>query len=83
MPLMKIILLPHAEEQMHERGISKDQVRATLSDPEAEYPAGRGRLRAERRFPGMRLAVKVVYNLSPETGERIVVSAMRGRPTRR
>lgn len=80
---MKITFLPHAEEQMHERGISEDQVRETLSEPDAEYPVGRGRIRAERRFQGMRLAVKVVYNLSSETGECIIVSAMRGRPTRR
>lgn len=83
MPRMRITFLPHAEEQMQERGISEEQVRATLGEPDAEYPVGRGRIRAERRFHGMRLAVKVVYNFSPETGERIVISAMRGRPTRR
>ena len=83
MTRMKVTFLPHAEEQMQERGISEEQVLATLGEPDAEYPAGRGRIRVERRLPGMKLAVKVVYNLSSETGERVVISVMRGRPTRR
>ncbi len=83
LPPMQVIILPHAEGQMQERGISEEQVRATLSEPDAEYPVERGRIRAERRFPGKRLAVKVVYNFSSGTSERIVISVMRGRPTRR
>ncbi len=83
MNLMNVILLPHAEGQMQERGISEEQVRATLADPDDEYPVERGRIRAERRSPGMRHAVKVVYNYGSGTSERIVISVMRGRPTRR
>ena len=81
--LMKITFLPHAEEQMRERGISEEAARTTLADPDVEYPVERGRIRAERGFAGKRLAVKVVYNLGPEPDERIVISVMRGRPTRR
>ena len=83
MALVKMTLLPHAEDQMQERGISDEEVRATLAEPDGEYPVERGRIRAERVFAGKRLAVKVVYNSGPEPDERIVISVMRGRPTRR
>ncbi len=74
------MFLPHALEQMAERGISEEEARATLVEPDREYPGGRGRTVAERVPPRRRLATKVVYNLGLED-ERIVVTVERGRPT--
>jgi len=78
---MRITLLPHAKDQMAERGISDDEVRTTLQEPDREYPGNLGRTVAERTPPGVLLAVKVVYNLGAGD-ERVVVTVMRGRPTR-
>jgi hypothetical protein len=78
---MKITYLPHARRRMEERGISEEEVRATLEYPDVEYPGNLGRTVAERVPPGRSLAVKVVYNLGLED-ERIVVTVERGRPTR-
>jgi hypothetical protein len=72
--------LPHAKEQMEERGIPEEEARATLEAPDAEYPGYWGRTVAEKTFPRRHLATKVVYNLGLE-GERIVVTVERGRPT--
>ncbi len=76
---VKITFLPHAKEQMIERGISEEEARAVLEEPDAEYPGDRGRQVSELVFEGRRLAVKVVYNVGLED-ERIVVSVMLGRP---
>jgi hypothetical protein len=65
---------------MEERHISEEEARATLEDPDLEYPGNLGRTVAERVFPGRRLATKVVYNLGPDD-ERIVITIERGRPT--
>ena len=78
---MRITINPHARDQMQERGISEDQVRAVLEQPSHEYPGHLGRTVAERRVGSGRLAIKVVYNLGLED-ERIVVTVMRGRPRR-
>jgi hypothetical protein len=67
---------------MAERGISEDEVRATLEEPDVEYVGRRGRIVAERTPSGRSLAVKVVYNRGLED-EWIVVTAERGRPVRR
>ena len=64
---------------MGERDISEDEARATLEEPDAEYPGNLGRTVAERTFPGRRLATKVVYNRGTED-ERLVVTVERGRP---
>ena len=64
---------------MAERGISEEEARATLEEPDLEYPGRRGRIVAERTLQGGRLATKVVYNFGAE-GERIVVTVERGRP---
>lgn len=81
---MRITLLPHSLEQMAERGISEEEVRRTLMLADVDYPGNRGRRVAEWLPEGQRLAIKVVYNLgSLEGDERIVVSAMRGRPSPR
>ncbi len=79
---MKITYLPHARRRIAERGIYEEEVRATLEEPDVEYPGRRGRTVAERTPPGRRLATKVVYNRGLED-ERIVVTAERGRPARR
>jgi hypothetical protein len=79
-PKLKIVFLPHALRRMEERRISEEEARATLEEPDLEYPGNLGRTVAERVFPGRRLATKVVYNLGPE-GERAVVTVERGRST--
>jgi hypothetical protein len=79
---VKITYLPHALDQMNERGIPEAEARAVLENPDLEYPGYKGRITAERVFEGRRIAVKVVYNLS-SSGERIVVTVEYGRPARR
>lgn len=76
---MRITYLPHARRRMRERDISEDEARATLEEPDAEYPGNLGRTVAERTFPGRRLATKVVYNRGTED-DRVVVTVERGRP---
>ena len=76
---MRITYLPHARRRMRERDISEDEARATLEEPDAEYPGNLGRTVAERTFPGRRLATKVVYNRGTED-DRVVVTFERGRP---
>lgn len=78
---MDLVFLPHVRRRMEERRITEDEVRAVLKEPDIEYPGERGRIVAERTFPGRRLALKVVYNLSLEPHERIVVTAEFGKPT--
>jgi hypothetical protein len=46
---VKITILPHARERMHERGISEGQVHGTLEQPWREYRGNKGRTVAERR----------------------------------
>jgi hypothetical protein len=76
-----LVFLPHARRCMEERRITEDEVRAVPEEPDIECPGERGRIVAERTFPGRRLALKVVYNLGLEPHERIVVTAEFGRPT--
>jgi Domain of unknown function (DUF4258) len=76
---VRITYLPHARRRMGERDISEDEARATLEEPDAEYPGNLGRTVAERTFPSKRLATKVVYNRGAED-ERVVVTVERGRP---
>ena len=35
---MRIIYLPHARRRMRERDVSEDEARATLEEPDVEYP---------------------------------------------
>ncbi len=77
----KIVFLPHARRRMAERGIPEEEARATVEEPDNEYPGNLGRVVAERTFPARRLATKVVYNRGAK-GEYIVVTVERGRPTR-
>jgi hypothetical protein len=76
---VRVTVLPHARDQMRERGISMQRVRAVLANPNQEYPGDFGRTVAEAQFSGERSAIKVVYNQGLGN-ERIVVSVMRGRP---
>jgi uncharacterized protein DUF4258 len=76
---VRITYLPHARRRMRERDISEDETRATLEEPDAEYPGNLRRTVAERTFPGRRLATKVVYNRGTED-DRVVVTVERGRP---
>ena len=78
---MKITILPHAREQMAERGITEEQVRATLERPWHEYPGDYGRTVAERRVGSGRLAVKVVYNLGLEAVMNLLKNGLRMRKT--
>ncbi len=78
---MKITFLPHARDQMREYGIPEERARATLVEPDHEYPSYKERIVAEKIFSDGQLAVKVVYNLGVG-GERVVVTVMRGRPQR-
>lgn len=81
---MKITYLPHAREQMEERGISEEEVEVALKFAEVDYPGNKGRRVAETIQEGRRLATKVAYNLgSLEEDERIVISVMLGRPSSR
>ncbi len=84
---MRLNFLPHARERMEQRGISEEEVRATLEAPDREYFGNRGRTVAERTLPGRGLATKVVYDISFEheqswVYERIVVTVELGRPSR-
>ncbi len=69
---MKITFLPHALEQMEERGISEEQARATLEEPDTGGTANYGRLYAQKLFGNRR--IRVIYNQG--TDEAIVVSVM-------
>jgi len=76
---LKITFQSHAQDRMQEYGIPEERATAALADPDREYPSYKGRIVAEKVFPGEQLAVKVVYNLGLEE-ERVVVTVMRGRP---
>ena len=75
---VRTTFLPHALQQMTDREIPEEEVRATLEEPDLEYPGNQGRTVAERVFPCGKLAVKVVHN-SGAADERVIVSVMRGR----
>ena len=72
---MKITYLPHAREQMEERGVPEERVRAAIEEPEYTGEGDYGRLVADRRFGST--VVRVIYNVGRE--EYIVVSVMRRR----
>ena len=76
---MRVTFLPHARSRMILRGITEEEARTVLAEPDDEYPGQYGRRVAERVLFGRRLATKVVYNLGAG-GERVVVTVGRGRP---
>jgi uncharacterized protein YggU (UPF0235/DUF167 family) len=69
---MKITILPHAREQMFERGISEEDIRVALEAPDLEGAANFGRLYAQKTIGHRR--VRVIYNEGAD--EAIVVSVM-------
>ncbi len=71
----RFTFLPHAREQIEERGIAEEQVRATVEDPEWTGHGDYGRFVADRRFG--RGVVRVVYNAGHE--ENVIISVMRRR----
>lgn len=71
---------------MESRGISEEEVRSILEEPDLQYPGKLGRIVAERSpvEGGRSLAVRVIYNQGlAELDERIVVTVELGRPTTR
>jgi hypothetical protein len=69
---MRITFLPHALEHMRARGISEEEARLVLEDPDREGEANFGRLYARKEIGHRR--IRVVYNRGPD--ETVAVSAM-------
>lgn len=69
---MKITFLPHAREQMEERGISEEEARSVLEEPDFEGLANFGRLYSQKRIGSRR--IRVIYNQGAD--EAVVVSVM-------
>lgn len=72
---MRFMFLPHARAQMEERGITGEEARVTVEEPDWEGKGVHGQLVADRRSDGG--AVRVIYNVGEE--EYIVISVMRRR----
>ncbi len=70
---MRIILLPHALEQMEKRGVSESEVRLAIEQPETLREGRLYRVVAEKSFPGDR-TVRVVYNRGRD--EAVVVTVI-------
>ena len=70
---MKITLLPHAIDEMHRRGVSEDQVRETVEQPDSMMEGRLRRTVAEKWIELERGGryVRVVYN--QEGADEIVV----------
>ncbi len=69
---MRVTFLPHALEQMAERGISEEEARAVLEEPDQGGAANFGRLYFQKRIGHRR--VRVIYNRGAD--EIVVVSVM-------
>ncbi len=69
---MRIAFLPHALDRMRQFGISEDEVRAVLDEPDEEGEANMGRSFSQK-LVGNRL-MRVVYNKSAD--EVVVITAM-------
>ncbi len=52
--------LPHAREQMEERGVSEEEVKETVGSPDQSYVGRFGRIVVEKDY-GTRI-LRVVYN---------------------
>ncbi len=72
---VRFTFLPHALEDMEERNVSEEWVRATVEEPDFTGEGDYGRLVADRRFG--RTVVRVIYNVG--RGEYIIVAVMRRR----
>lgn len=71
----RFTFLPHALEDMEERNVTGEWVRATIEEPDFTGEGDYGRLVADRRFG--RTVVRVVYNVG--RGEYVIVAVMRRR----
>jgi hypothetical protein len=69
---MRFTFLPHALEQMRARGISEEEARLVLEDPDDEGAANLGRLYAQKVIGHRR--IRVVYNRGAD--EIVAVSIM-------
>ena len=72
---LRFTFLPHALEDMEERDVTEERVRATVEEPDFTGEGNHGRLVADRRFG--RTVVRVVYNVGH--GEYVIVAVMRRR----
>jgi Domain of unknown function (DUF4258) len=71
----RFTFLPHALDDMEERNVTEERVRATVEDPDFTGEGDYERLVADRRFG--RTVVRVVYNVG--SGEYVIVAVMRRR----
>ncbi len=71
----RFTFLPHALEDMEDRNVTEELVRATVEEPDFIGEGDYGRLVADRRFG--RTVVRVVYNMG--RGEYVIVAVMRRR----
>jgi hypothetical protein len=69
---MRITYIPHALEQMERRGISEEETRRVLEEPDEEGEANFGRLYAQKVIGRRR--IRVVYNRGAD--EIVAVSVM-------
>ncbi len=69
---MRITLLPHARERMELYGISEEEVRQVLGQPDEEGEANLGRLYSQKQIGQRR--IRVIYNRG--TDEAVVVTVM-------
>ena len=74
---MKITLLPHAIDEMHKRGVSEEQVRETVEQPDSALEGRHRRIVAERWVELERGGryVRVVYN-QEGADEAVVVTVI-------
>jgi Domain of unknown function (DUF4258) len=72
----RFTFLPHALDDMKERNVTEERVRATVEDPDFTGEGDYERLVADRRFG--RTVVRVVYNMVG-SGEYVIVAVMRQR----
>jgi Cu/Ag efflux pump CusA len=69
----RVTFLPHARERMEQYGISEEEVRSVLEDPNEEGAANFGRSYAQKLLS--RGLVRVIYNVGMDD-EAVVVSVM-------
>jgi hypothetical protein len=69
---MEITFLPHARERMDEYGISEEEVRSVVGQPEEEGTANLGRRYAQKTIGHRR--IRVVHNRGAD--EAVVVTVL-------
>ena len=74
--MMRLILRGHPVKRMAERGVTEEQIRATLLSPDTTMPGDNGGRCYQRRFPdGRTLKVWLVQPMSSTDTSVIVKSA--------